>query len=104
MKVHVVRIRPFANGPLGDAASVDEMQRSCLRDFPDNYVSRLLAQRAGANGEMEIRVRWLGFTSAFDTWEPISNLVEDVPDMVQQFLRDNNGVPACRRMLQNYFP
>ena len=36
---------------------------------------------------LELRVRWLGFTPAEDTWEPIDRLHEDQPELVERFLR-----------------
>ena len=103
MTVHVVRIRPFVNGPLVDAIRVTEIERSALHDFPDNIPRRFVAHRFARAGHMEIRVRWLGFTAALDTWESVENLVEDVPDMVRDYLQSNINEPACRRMMQRYF-
>ena len=34
-----------------------------------------------------IVVRWLGYDRAYDTPEPVHNLAEDVPAMVEAYLR-----------------
>ena len=54
--------------------------------------------------EMLIRVRWLGYDAAHDTHEPVGNLAEDVPDLVQTYLRANRADKACDRLLKRYFP
>ena len=40
------------------------------------------------------RVRWLGFPSDYDTWEPAATLREDVPDIVDAYERNQHR--ACR--------
>ena len=101
--VHIVRIRPFANAPLGDNISTKRLEQAAQRDYPDNIVKRFVRHRVGKDGEFELQVRWLGFGEAHDTWEPISNLVEDVPDMVERYLRKNRRKQACARLLQQYY-
>ena len=46
----------------------------------------------------------MGYDQAHDTHEDIATLVEDVPDMVEHYLRQNVHEPECYRMLQHYFP
>ena len=101
--VHVVRIRPFANGPLGDKVNVNRLSKAAQRDFPDNVVKRFVRHRLGSEGNMQLLVRWLGFSEGFDTWEPVETLVEDVPDMVEAYLRKNETVPVCASMLKRYY-
>ena len=101
--VHVVRIRPFANAPLGDSISIKRLEQAAQRDYPDNIVKRFVRHRVGKDGEFELRVRWLGFGEAHDTWEPVSNLVKDVPDMVERYLRKNQSKQACARLLRHYY-
>ena len=104
-RVHVVRLRRFANGPLGSAADHAAIERSARQDYPDNIPKRLLRYEVDrGTGAMKICVRCLGFDTASDTAEPIHTLVEDVPEMVEAFLRRHAADAVCRRMLRNYFP
>ena len=53
---HVVRIRRFANAPLGTAADVAAIEKAARHDFPDNIPQRLLAHRREAGG-LKLKVR-----------------------------------------------
>jgi transposase InsO family protein len=43
------------------------------------------------------RVRWLGFPSSSDSWEPREHLMEDVPDIVLDYERRHNLPPLDNR-------
>ena len=100
--VHVVRIRRFANAPLGTAADAVAIEKAARHDFPDNIPQRLIAHSAA--GGLTLKVRWLGFDSAHDSWEPVANLAEDVPEMVEAYLYDNRADARCARALRRFFP
>ena len=102
-RVHVVRMRRFANAPLGTPADAAAIEQAARRDFPDNIPDRLLAHRRDADG-MKIQVRWLGFDRTHDTWEPVSNLAEDVPEMLESYLYEQRADAQCARALRRYFP
>ena len=103
--VHIVRIRRFSAGALATDADREAIERAALRDYPDNVVQRFLSHTfgPGAKQPLLIRVRWLGYDAAHDTDEPATSLVQDVPDMVEEYLRRNKSEPACARMLKRYF-
>ena len=100
---HIVRIRRFSNAALGTAADRRRMEESAVRDFPDNFVHRFLGFRRNPVGhQVELRVRWLGFDAAGDTWEPVASLVASCPDLVEAYIRENDD-PMLRPILARYF-
>ena len=66
-------------------------------------VKRFLAHRQESDDTLKIRVWWLGYDSAHDTWEPVHNLSTDVPDLVQAYLRLYRRDKECVCMLKRYF-
>ena len=103
--VHIVRIRRFSAGALATDADRAAIEKAALKDYPDNVVDKFISHSFGPGPAkpLLIRVRWLGFDSAHDTHEPASNLVQDVPDMVEEYLREHKHDSACARMLKRYF-
>lgn len=100
---HIVRIRRFSNAALGTAADRRRIEESAVRDYPDNFVQRFLEHRRNhATHRVELKVRWLGFDAAGDTWEPVASLVESCPDLVEAYLREHND-PMLQRLLARYF-
>ena len=102
--VHIVRIRRFSNGLLGTPADARAIEQAALHDYPDNVVQRFLGHKTDAKGIFRLKVRWLGYDSAHDSDEPITNMVQDVPNLVQEYLAEHSDQPACARILRTYFP
>ena len=101
---HIVRIRRFSNAALGTAADRQRIEESAVRDFPDNFVQKLVAHRRNpTSNRVELKVRWLGFDAAGDTWKSIAELAESVPDMVEDYLREHNE-PMLNRIRNRFFP
>ena len=92
--VHVVRMRRFANAPLGTPADAREIER---HDYPNNFVQQLLDHRMDNDG-LKIKVRWLGFDATHDSWEPLAGLAQDVPCAGASggvSVREEWGPPMC---------
>ena len=101
--VHIVRIRRFSNAALDTVADRRRMEESAVRDYPDNFVQRFLDHRRNQRThKVELKVRWLGFDAAGDTWEPVASLVDTCPDLVEAYLREHND-PMLQRLLTRYF-
>ena len=102
--VHIVRIRRFSNAALSTDADRRRIEESAVKDFPDNFVSKFVGHRRNPNtNRIELKVRWLGFDAAGDTWEAIAELVESVPEMVEDYLRNHNE-PMLNRIRTRFFP
>jgi chromobox protein 5 len=67
-------------------------------DGQEEYaIDKLLRQRDGPH-EQEIEVKWKGWTDEHNTWEPRSELLKDVPQMVAAFdSRPRRGRPPKQR-------
>jgi hypothetical protein len=62
-----------------------------LAEFGDRQqyaVEKLLSIRTGPGDVLQIRFRWRGYTSRSDTLKPLDTLLDDVPELVREFLRD----------------
>ena len=100
---HIVRIRRFSNAALGTEADRRQMEESAVRDFPDNFVQRFVDHRRNpTTHRVELKVRWLGFDAAGDTWETVASLAQSCPDIVEAYLREHQE-PMLRRLLTRYF-
>ena len=51
------------------------------------HVEDIVDWRENDNGDLELRIRWLGFTTSEDSWEPVAALHEDQPLLVERYLQ-----------------
>ena len=68
-------------------------------------VEKFINWRITDDDEMEVRVRWLGFTAAGDSWEPPQRLHEDVPVMLEQYFKaemEKGGTPHMEVLLETW--
>ena len=80
------------------------MKEAAQRDFPQNFVDKFVGHEVDdTHGVFTLRVRWMGFGPEWDTDEPIHNMVEDVPHMVEDYLHQHADDEVCARYLQEYF-
>ena len=50
---------------------------------------------------IELLIGWKGYTSASDTWEPLHVMYEDVPNIVESFLKSKSRNPSAKRALRS---
>ena len=85
--VHIARLRRFVSKYLN---VTEQIQRSADRDFPDFEVQSLVVHKINpADGELYIKVQWLGFTQAERTWEAAASLHKYVPVHVRAYTHDH---------------
>ena len=75
------------------------MEKAALHDYPENPVQQLMDHRMENDG-IRVRVRWLVFDTTHHTWEPLSALAEDVPELVEEYLYSKKGDRRCARALR----
>jgi hypothetical protein len=81
--VHVQRLRLFAEASF---QLTEDIRNQAAYD-DQTHLESIVDWRETDDALLELRVRWLGFTPAEDTWEPIDRLHEDQPELVERFLR-----------------
>jgi RNase H-like domain found in reverse transcriptase/Reverse transcriptase (RNA-dependent DNA polymerase)/Integrase core domain/Integrase zinc binding domain/Chromo (CHRromatin Organisation MOdifier) domain len=84
--VHVSHMRLYRDALQG--TGVNMLKLAEFGDRQQYAVEKLLSIRTGPGDVLQIRVRWRGYTSRSDTWEPLDTLLDDVPELVREFLRD----------------
>jgi hypothetical protein len=81
--IHVQRMRLYADAAF--EVTADTRAQAAYDD--QNFVEDLVDWREDDDGNLQIRVKWLGFAADEDTWEPVGKLHEDQPELVEAFLR-----------------
>ena len=99
--VHITRIRRFAGSHLN---ITEQLQAAIDRDFPANEVQEIVGHKCNASdGELHLRVQWLGFTRDEQTWEPARALHEDVPEHVRAYTHDHRDNEACGQFFRQHY-
>ena len=99
--VHIARLRRFASKHLN---VTEQIQRAADRDFPHYEVQKLLMHRVNkADGELHIKVKWLGFTKHECTWESAESLNKYVPGHVRAYTHDNSKDKSCKNFFNAHY-
>ena len=99
--IHITRLRRFASKYLN---VTEQIQRSADRDFPDCEVQQLIAHKINpADGELYIKVQWLGFTQAERTWESAASLHKYVPGHVRAYTYDHRQNKHCENFFNAHY-
>ena len=84
--VHWTRCRRFAGK---EYTATPAMIKSAQHDFAKFKIQDFVAWRVGPKGEVQLLVSWHGFEDHDNSWENISQLIEDAPYKVRNYLADN---------------
>jgi hypothetical protein len=79
--VHGDRIRLYSDDKL---EITEEIKKQFAHDNESYQVEKFLDCRLNPeNGQLDLLVEWKGFTEDDNSWEPLKNLFEDVPELVK---------------------
>ncbi len=87
--VHVRRMKFFASSDMNVSVELLETisaQDNWATEFIPDYI---LDSYCELDGEVLVKVKWLGFDILESTWESIDHFYEDAPDLVDKFLAEN---------------
>lgn len=83
-EVHVVFLRLYEEKWYSVTEDVKEQY---IHDSNEYEVEKFVDIRCGA--ELELLTKWRGFPSEYNSWEPLSTMIEDVPTLVEKFKKKN---------------
>ena len=72
-------------------AVTKELVESAQHDVQKFKVDEFLNWTVNADGEVYVLVKWRGHDDTNNTWEPLSQLMCDVPALVIKHVKDNAG-------------
>ena len=81
--VHAARLRFYADATL---EITEDLKDQAAHDSHRFYVERIMGWRTLDDDTVQLKVRWVGFTAAQDSWEPATALHADVPEVVLRWL------------------
>jgi hypothetical protein len=83
-EVHSVRLSHFLD------SDIDSNVKEYIQFHNDNYEIEEILDKRINQGVEEVLVKWKGFEPEESTWEPLEIIKEDVPHLVEIFLRSSS--------------
>ena len=94
--VHWTRCKRFT---VKEFSASPRMIKSAQHDLGKFKIRDFVAWRVGPAGTVQLQVAWHGFEDHDDTWEDISQLIEDAPYRVRNYLAENaTGHPPLQQV------
>ena len=99
--VHWTRVRLFAGK---DFTRTPAIIKSAQHDVDKFKIEELCGWRVGPEGQVQLLVSWYGFESYDNTWEDITQVIDDNPYRVRNFLRQNAaGHPPLMKVYKELY-
>ena len=92
--VHWRKMRRLAGPGLAVTKELVEVAQHDVQKFK---VEKFLDWAVNTDGEVDVLVQWRGHDDTNNTWEPLPQLVADVPATVAKYVKDNAGWPDLER-------
>ena len=92
--VHWRKMRRLAGPGL---AVTKELVEGAQHDLQKFKVEKFLDWAVNTDGEVDMLVQWRGHDDTNNTWEPLTQLVADVPALVAKYVKMNAGWPDLDR-------
>ena len=94
----------FGGNPPNDGRANDNPRPLILRSSPplidslgeNRYVVEYIDSHKMMNGSIYYRVKWMGYPLSMRFWEPYHILIQDIPDLVQEYRKDH--IPSSSLM------
>ena len=100
-EVHWSRVRRFS-GP--DLPKTPDLVRLAQHDLGKFKIREFQAWRVGDQGQVQLLVGWRGFEDSRSTWEDISQLIEDAPYRVRNYLAEHaEGHPPLQEVYDSEY-
>ena len=74
----------FTKMELSNEAKKDEYDEESLGDMTEYVIDHIISHRRDSSGSMLLKIRWFGYDSREDTWEPIFNIP---PELVRRYVK-----------------
>ncbi|OWZ04248.1 Chromodomain protein [Phytophthora megakarya] len=97
-EVHASRLKFYSDQTLD---VTEELLAHIAHNSEGHVVARLLDSRYNeAEKQFELLVNWRGLSSIENSWEPAVTLLEDVPVIVKNFVRDQRRTPKTKKLAE----
>ncbi len=97
-RVHISRLEFYADPNM---EVTEARQRQIIYEvYGDFIVKRILDMKEHKDDEtILVRARWDGFSSAWDSWEELSKIIDSATTEVLEFLDNRSETPLARRVI-----
>ena len=95
-RVHARRLKRYSDRLLNVTQRLVNQAHFDLEEFEVETIKDIRHR----NGEYELKIGWLGYEEYWDTWEPLIQMLADIPRIVHRFLGEHVARnPDLRRFL-----